>query len=268
MENRYGGYDKLEFVAECYDSVYDTHGRKDKDIHFYIDRSRKANGRTLELGCGTGRVLIPIATSGYEITGLDLSPYMLEKCREKLNMQQEEVQQRVRLVEANMVNFNTEETYNLVTIPFRPFQHLISIEEQKGCLKSVYRHIDPNGLLILDVFRPYFPRLVSNPEYMIEKEDAPDTTLPDGRRLRRTSRTAGFHPELQYNDIELIYYVTHLDGKVERLVESFPMRYFFRYEMEHLLNICGFRVIDLYGDFDESEFGDDSPEMIFVAEKF
>ena len=265
MAGRYGGYEDQEFVAEYYDSAYDH--LRTKDIGFFISYSKKSNGRTLELGCGTGRVLIPTAIAGCEITGFDLSSYMLGKCREKLERQPSEVQKRVKLVQGNMTGFDTNEKYSLVTIPFRPFQDLISVEEQKSCLNSIYKHLASGGLLIFDVFHPYPPRLVRNPEYMTEKEDLPLTQLPDGRTLRRTNRTSAFHRDQQYNDIELIYYISHPEGKKERLVESFPMRYFFRYELEHLLNLCGFRVVELFGDFDKSDFSNDSPEMIFVAEK-
>ena len=102
---------------------------------------------------------------------------------------------------------------------------------------------------------------------MFEIEDLPETLLSDGRQLRRTTRIAAFHREQQFNDIEMIYYVSHSDDRKERLVQSFPMRYFYRYEMEHLLTLCGFRVIELFGDFDRSEFASNSPEMIFMAEK-
>ncbi len=268
MKSRYGGYEDYRFVAEYYDCFYDDNTRRGTtDVSFFVDYSVKADGRTLELGCGTGRVLIPTAAAGCEITGFDLSPYMLEKCRDKLSGESTKTKQRVRLVQGNMTALSTGETYKLITIPFRPFQHLVSIEEQKGCLESAYRHLDSGGLLILDVFRPYFSRLEPSPVNMEEREDAPETTLPDGRKLRRTSRIAAFHPEHQYNDIELNYHITHPDGKTERLVQSFPMRYFFRYEMEHLLGLCGFRIVDLFGDFDSSEFTADSPEMIFVAKK-
>ncbi|MEE8413150.1 MAG: class I SAM-dependent methyltransferase [Dehalococcoidales bacterium] len=267
MTSRFGGYEEQEFIAEFYDSEYEHLRSKSKDVDFYLDCSKGTDGRTLELGCGTGRVLIPTASSGYEITGLDLSPYMLMKCREKLDKQVVEVQQRVKLVQGNMTDFETGETYSLVTIPFRPFQHLISAEEQKDCLKCVNRHLAPDGLFVFDVFNPFPPRLVDNPEYKVEREDLPETQLPDGRKLRRTNRITAFHRDLQYNDIELIYYVTHPDGNMERLVQSFPMRYFFRYEMEHLLELCGFRIVELFGDFERSEFSVDSPDMIFVAEK-
>ena len=92
-------------------------------------------------------------------------------------------------------------------------------------------------------------------------------TLPDGRRVKLTERTAAFHRAEQSNDVELIYNITHPDGHTERLVMAFTVRYFFRYEVEHLLARCGFHVVGLYGDFGGSPLRDDSPEMIFVAEK-
>lgn len=265
MASRFGGYEDLEFVAEFYDLVYE-HLRR-KDIEFFIAHSQRARGRTLELGCGTGRVLIPTAISECEITGLDISPYMLQKCQAKLDKQPEEVQERVRLVQGNMTDFNTGEIYSLVTVPFRPFQHLISVDEQKACLHCVNRHLVPQGLLIFDLFHPFPPRLVYDPKYTAEIEDLPEMKLPDGRTLRRTTRISGFHREEQYNDVELIHYVSYPDGRTERLVNAFPMRYFYRYEVEHLLDLCGFRVLDLFGDFAKSGFSTDSPEMIFVAEK-
>jgi len=66
--------------------------------------------------------------------------------------------------------------------------------------------------------------------------------------------------------VEMIYTVTHPDGRKEPLVFAFTVRYFFAYEVEHLLARSGFRVAEVYGDFDRSPLGDTSPEMIFVAE--
>jgi hypothetical protein len=68
--------------------------------------------------------------------------------------------------------------------------------------------------------------------------------------------------------VELIYYVMHPDGRRERLVHRFPMRYFFRFEVEHLLARCGFTVEQVYGDYDKTPFGSGpSHELIFVAER-
>jgi SAM-dependent methyltransferase len=264
MAGRYGEYETQEFIAELYDVTYAS--RSLEDVDFFVEQSRKTTGRILELGCGTGRVLIPVAISGREVTGLDISLHMLRKCREKLSEQPKDVQARVRLIQGNMADFSTGEHYSLATVPFRPFHHLISIEEQKACLNRINQHLTPQGRLIIDLLN-CFPPAMYDPKYWVEQETQKDLKLPGGRTLRCTTRIADFHRDQQINDLELIYYINDPDGKVERLVQAFPLRYFFRYEVEHLLELCGFSVLDLFGDYDKSKFFNDSPEMIFVSEK-
>src|SRR5439155_646631 len=88
-----------------------------------------------------------------------------------------------------------------------------------------------------------------------------------GRMLERAvKKRAAFHRAEQRNDVEMSFSIKHQDGRQERLVIAWPLRYFFRYEVEHLLARCGFKVAALYGDFDRSPIRDDSPEMIFVTE--
>ena len=262
MTTNFGGYEQHEFVAEFYDLIYESR----KDVDFFIEYSREVKGRTLELGCGTGRILIPTALAGCEITGLEVSYYMLEKCREKLDKQTRQVQERVRLIQGNMADFETGESYELVTAPFRSFQHLISVEEQKNCLNCANRHLVRRGLLILDLYHTIGPRMY-HPRYTFEQELMADQKLPDGRYFRCTTRISAFHRERQYNDTEIIYYISNPDGRADRLVQTFPLRYFFRYEIEHLLHICGFRVVEIFGDYDGSPYSQNSPEMIFIAEK-
>ena len=258
------GYEDLEFVSEFYDTMYNQLARR--DIEFFVDYAKKAGGKILELGCGTGRVLIPTAVAGCEITGLDLSPFMLQKCREKVAKLPAETRKNIRLIQGDMTNFATGEKYALATIPFRPLQHLITIAEQKACLDCINTHLVKKGKLVFDVYHTYLPRLIDT-KYFMEMEVGPALTLPDGRVIKRTNRTAAFHHAEQYNDIEFIFYVSYPDGKKERLVHAFPMRYFYRYEIEHLLSLCGFKILEFYGNFDKSQFSDESQEMIFVAEK-
>ncbi len=252
-------------MAELYDLVPAYRDRPDKD--FYLRCAAASNGRILELGCGTGRVLVPIAERGYPITGLDMSEHMLAKCRRKLEALGKVRTDQVQLVQGNMANFRFNHKFGLAIITFHAFQHLITAEQQMACLNCVNRHLEMTGKLIFDVFFVDFKR-INNPLFSEEMEFFGESELPDGRRLTANYRIAGFHTAVQYNDIEMIYYLTNLDGNVERIVHAFPMRYFFRYEVEHLLERCGFRVVDLYGNFDESPLMNDSPEMIFIAEKF
>ena len=259
------GYRDHAFVADFYDHIYGDRMAR-QDVQFFVDYARKAGGRTLELGCGTGRVLIPTAAAGCDITGLDLSPFMLDKCREKLAQESPEVQARVNLVPGDMTNFSFGERFALITTPFRPFQHLLAVADQKACLSCVRKHLLPGGRFILDVYNPSEFAL-RDPRYSMEIETDPWQDLPDGRRMRRTTRIVGLHRAEQHFDIELIHYVKHPDGREERLVHAFPFRYSYRYELEHLLETCGFRVMELFGNYDRSPFADDSPEMVFVAEK-
>ncbi|MFY9530386.1 MAG: class I SAM-dependent methyltransferase [Candidatus Acidiferrales bacterium] len=251
------------FVAEYYDAIPFVKDRA--DLMFYLDEAKRSGDPIVELGCGTGRVLLPIAEAGHRVCGLDLSPHMLKKCREKLRRLSPEVRNRVRLVEADMIQFELGEKFRLISIPFRPFQHLLSVEEQISCLRAAHRHLEPGGRLILDVFQADLKRL-HDPFFLEESKQPWEFTLPDGRCIRLTDRIVAFHRAAQVNDVEQIFYVTHPDGRAERFVHAFRMRYFFRYEVEHLLARCGFRVVELFGDYDRSPLRDDSPEMLFLAE--
>lgn len=260
-----GGYTDYPFVAEFYD---DTVPYKDRqDVQFFVEAAQASGGKTLELGCGTGRVLIPTAQAGCEIVGLDLSSYMLEKCRVALNKEPSVVQARVRLVEDDMCSFDLDKEFSLVTLPFRPFQHIQTVEEQIACLQTVHRHLEPGGRLILDLFNPSMKMMVSE-ETKKESGDEPEFTMADGRRVLRRWRMPHKDAFKQVNDAEIIYYVTHPSGKKERLVHKFKMRYLFRWEAEHLLARCGFEVEHLYAGYDKSAFGSKDPgELIFVARK-
>jgi SAM-dependent methyltransferase len=255
-------YDALENVGVLYDHVgaYATRA----DVAFYVDEASSADGKVLELASGTGRVLLPIARSGKEIVGVERSRGMLDRCRAKLASEAEEVQQRVRLHAADIRDFALEDRFAVAIIPFRAMQHILSIDDQLACLDCIRRHLVPGGRLVFDVFNPDFARL-SAPTGE-EFEDTPDTPLPDGSRFRRTGRIVAVHRVDQINDIELIYHIKPTGGgKVERRVHAFPMRWYLRFELEHLLARAGFSLECLYGNFDRSPLTSDSPEIVVAA---
>ena len=257
--------DEYEGAAEFYDYVvpYATRG----DVEFYVDEALAANGPVLELGCGTGRVLIPIARAGVTIDGLDGSPNMLARCREKLLAEPAKVQSRVTLHEGDMRSFELRKQFALVTIPFRPFQHLLTVDDQLACLRSIHRHLTSEGRLILDIFNPSIDLLVNRP-LGVEMVEGPPFEMPDGRSVTRSFKISNPDRFEQVNDIELIYDVTHRDGRTGRQVHAFRMRYLFRFEAEHLLARAGFAVEQLYAGYDRSAYGSTYPgELIFIARK-
>ncbi len=164
-----------------------------------------------------------------------------------------------------MARFDLGEKFRLVIIPFRPLQHLLEVQQHMDCLECARKHLAPGGRLILDVFQTDAERM-HDPVHMRETLVTEYVTT-DGRQVRITERVAAFHRAEQRNDVEMIFSIRHRDGRQERMVFAWPLRYFFRYEVEHLLARCGFKVAAEYGDFDRTPIRDDSPEMIFVAEK-
>jgi SAM-dependent methyltransferase len=260
-----GGYAEYEFVADLYDHVVPYRTRP--DVAFYVEAAQESGGPVLEVGCGTGRVLIPTARAGVEIVGLDLSTHMLEICRNRLRQEPAAVQARTQLVMADMRDFELGRAFRLATVPFRPFQHLTTVEDQISCLRSIGGHLEVGGRLILDLFNPSLEALTSD-NVGEEVGEEPEFTTPDGRKVVRRHRIVARDLHNQINQVELIYYVTHPDGTQERLMHAFPMRYLFRFEAEHLLVRCGFEVEAIYADFDKSPYGSEYPgELIFVARR-
>lgn len=249
--------------AEYYDYVNPYRDRR--DVGFFVAMAREAGGPVLELGCGTGRVLIPTAKAGAQIVGLDASTPMLAVCRKKLSHESSDVQGRVQLVQADMREFLLRRDFPLVTIPFRSFQHLLTVQDQLACLGRIHDHLRPGGLLVLDIFNPSLPRLVDE-RYLVEAEEEPPFSMPDGRRVVRQSRLVSRDLARQTLEVEFTYTVTCQDRREEKLKCLFPIRYFFRFEVEHLLARSGFLVEAVYGDYDRRAFGIKEPEeMIFVA---
>ena len=252
-ESNYDGHPKL---PELYDQIPSYNSRS--DVGFYLSLCRQT-GEALELGCGTGRLLIAAAEAGCSMTGLDNSKHMLARCRAKTDALSSEVRDRICLIEADMTDFQLSRSFKLAIVPFRPIQHLTTIDEQLEFLRCVHRHLQPGGRLVFDVFNPNLT-LLAAPINSEEIEDTPELYLPDGRRLRRTFRMLRKRYAEQCTDCELIYY---LDGRP--IVQPLTMRYFFRFELEHLLARSGFELAALYGGFDGSAFADNSPEMVFLA---
>ncbi len=257
--------DLYDRIASFYDAIVPY--RQREDVAFFVDVARESGGPVLEVGCGTGRVLIPTARAGIEITGLDASPAMLKVCRTSLEREPEDVRGLVTLVQGDMRNFGLDDRFALVTLPFRPFQHLLEVADQTTCLRCIHAHLEEGGRLVLDLFNPMIERL-SEAKYPTEFECEPPATLEDGSEMVRSNRMMSRDLARQCIDVELRHDFTFPGGRKEEYVENITLRYFFRYEVEHLLARCGFEVENLYADYARTSFGEIYPgELLFVAKK-
>jgi len=249
-----------EWSTEIYDFV--SRSRRD-DVELWLTLANETGGPVLELACGTGRALLPLAQAGYECVGIDLSPYMLRIARRKLAQEPADVRGRVTLAEGDMKSFDLGREFGLVFITARSLQALLTREDQRACLQRCARHLRPGGLLGIDVFNPRLDRLV-RPGGVDEQPDEYDG--PDGCRVRETG-----HTDYDLANQTLVWKsraeCTSGDGQVVVREYDCPLHYFFRFEFEWMLEACGFEVEALYGDFARSPFTAESPEMVFVARR-
>jgi SAM-dependent methyltransferase len=256
---------EYEAFAEFYDYVVPYRSRP--DVAFFVDLARACGGTVLEVGCGTGRILLPCARAGPSVVGLDLSAPMLTVLGQNLVREPREVRERVRVVHGDMRAFDLGERFALITMPFRSFQHALTPEDQQATLRCVRRHLADDGRFVLDLFNPSIPFLgdaawgrlpISEPEF----------EMPDGRKVTRSYRVTARDFINQRQRVEFVLDVVHPDGRTEHRAEEFEIRYLFRFEAQYLLEREGFEVEALYSDYARTPYGTEYPgELVFVARK-
>lgn len=254
-------YDEIPDFGLLYDSVPAYNERP--DVAFYVAEAKSATGPVLELGCGTGRILVPIARAGVDVTGLDSSRTMLERCRHKLATENDPVRAHAAVRDGDVRDFDLGRKFGLIIAPFRVMQHQTTVEDQFRFLASVARHLQPGGRFVFDVFNPHFGRMVMHDG--LEAGDTPEFTMPDGRVMRRNFRIRRVRWLEQVNEVELIYYLSRAGAPEERFVHAFDMRWFLGAELEHLLTRAGFRILATYGDFHRGPLTEQSSERIVCA---
>ena len=152
--------DSYSITAKYYDGAYAA--KQDLvDLPFYLDLAEQTVGPILEVACGTGRVLLPIARKGIEIHGVDNSRPMLKILEDRLAREPREVRQRVKLHEGDMRDFRLGAQFPLVIIPFRPMQHMQTVQDQVSALATAALHLNDTGVLAFDVFYPKFEMITA-----------------------------------------------------------------------------------------------------------
>lgn len=237
------------------------------DVAFYVEEAYSARSPVLEIGCGTGRILIPVAEAGLEVVGLDASPDMLAIAGKKLEWCGPDIHGRVQLVRGDMRDFALDRLFSLVTIPYRAFLHNLSVEDQLRTLERVRAHLSEDGRLILNVFDPKVQLLAAG-----------RWSVPSGRRREfvhpRTGNRVTIKEDFRYDvDGQLVegeFVFDEIDDATGAIVATthspLTLRYIFRYEMEHLLARSGLRVEMLFGDFKRGPYRAGG-EQIWVARR-
>jgi SAM-dependent methyltransferase len=231
-----------------------------EDLAFWGDLARQHGGPVLELGCGSGRVLLYLAREGFEAVGVDSSPGIIALARRRI-AKQPSIAGRIQLLEADFRRLELKKTFPLVIAPFNTFSHLTERADVTAALGTICAHLEPGGALALALPNP-IPIYSSPPEGLVLERSFRDEerglTVQQFSSLR-VDRVA------QLGHITWIYDEIDSAGKVVRTPVPMTLRYFFPNEIPLLLELAGLRILHLWGDYDRSPFAEDSPVLIAVG---
>jgi SAM-dependent methyltransferase len=252
------------YDPELYDLV--NAGSFQGDIEWYRQKARVCGGRVLELGVGTGRVMLPIAQDGVSIHGIDADPGMLAELRRKIASLPADVQKRITLAEGDMRSFRAEGTFALVIIPFRAFLHSVTASDQVACLRSVHDHLEPGGTVAFNVFHPSL-------DYMAQHVGAfagvwrwrGTHALSDGRVIVRSeaNRYDTVHQRVRSQQR---YEEYAADGNLVRtFLQRLELAYLYPADIRRLLEQTGFGQVHITGGFNGQPFASDTDELVVEA---
>lgn len=233
------------------------------DIPFYLEEARQAPGPVLELACGTGRLTIPIAQSGVEITGLDQSASMLAHARMKAGR----AGISIAWIEADCRQFELRRKFALIFMAFNSMQHLHDHASLAALFANVKKHLADGGRFILDVFNPSIAILNRDPGKRIREREYND---PDGKGTIILEQTSVYDDAAQVNRIRWYFRRAPHDGEPgaeekDFRVEDLHMRCFFPEELNLLVRCHGFEIDAKFGNFERKPFASGDPKQIVVC---
>jgi SAM-dependent methyltransferase len=245
----------FERIPRLYDWEHDPF-RDDVELHLAL--ARRFGGPILELACGTGRILAPLAATGFDCTGVDSEPEMLARARERLA----KASLRVRLEQQRLETLELDSRFRTILFPLDSLGLLLDRPQQIAALRAARRHVTHDGRLVVDVSNGNLRGGNEAPEEFLHHLTAPD---PDTGRPITKWAVRRPHPAEQLDELTFFYDEQDESGCVRRTTTDLRLRWFTRFELELLLEAASWRVEELYGDYGLGGYGPTSDRIIVVA---
>ena len=246
-----------DLTSEFYDLEY---GLGQADVIFFSRMARQTGSPVLEIGCGTGRISIPIAETGIEVWGLDNSRNMLRAFQQKLKKLNESL--NIKIVEGDALDFKLDKKFNLIFFASNTFLHLDQ-ESKLKALEIAANHLSDKGILVVDVFNPQV--LGTKLDSMYYMNGYP--IINNGRKFLVYAHSKHIPGEKKII-VDKKYYLAIEDGLVESLRTHFVINYITKGDLEQLAESASLKIVDIYGDYDFSSFSlKYSPRMIFLLSR-
>ena len=251
MKNEYND------IAAFYDV---EHAPFDEDVEMYRNFAELSGGSLLELACGSGRLLLPLAQDGYDLMGVDSSASMLAIAREHLT--EAGVLARCELMQADIRTMRLGRTFRMAFIALGSFAHLTKRSEQQEALTTVRVHLSTGSLFLLDISNADIRYMESLGGQMLHQ----GTWQRDDGTMLTHFVSPATATERRMLELTHFYDVYSQGGAIQRTTTTMHLALFERGEVELLLEQAGFTIKDVYGTYDLDPYQVDSPRMIFVAE--
>lgn len=246
-KSEHGRVPNLYSETACfYDHIPAGEKHKRDEIGFYLDQARNIQGAVLELGCGTGRITLPLAESGKQVWGLDLSLAMLRILEAKLQRYDPSVKERIRLVHGSMANFDLGQKFELIIVPFFSFMVLTEEADRQSCLSCVRSHLEIGGTFIFDIdSTPLAP--ASEPREITRLQWVDPNS---GSHLRYVTSLLNADLEKRITRQEHSVYETKLDGSLQVHKDAFMFSHLQADEIRQMLIAAHFEITQETGYFD------------------
>lgn len=239
-------------APELYDLLFDS---LDFDLHYWLEVGRGAGGPVLELACGSGRLLRPIRRAGVDIDGLDASPAMIARLKDRAAADGLEVRAKV----ADMRDFEMGRRYARIFCGFNGFAHCETVEDQLSVLRCARRHLAPGGALVIHMSYPG-PGYWSEPEGKAVLEH--EASRPGGGKFQLwDNRRKDVVAQRQDSEVE-IWELDAAGRPVATHAFTTHQRWVYRFELELLLRAAGFERLEFLGGFDGSPLRTPEDQMI------
>ena len=228
--------------------------KHDNDISFWLNFAKQYNSNSiLELGCGTGRISIPLVEAGFDVTGLDISESMIAFAKTKSS--------QIKWIHADACDFDLNQKHQLIIFPYNGMLH-IQPDGLRDCFSCVKKHLRSDGRFVIDIANPSLNLLLKLSQSQGERlasifED------PSGSGTVIVSQESAYDAANQILTNKRIYRFT---GNHKEICDIFKRRIYFPQEIETLLRWSGFEIEKKYGDYDLSPFTSDAPQQLIICQ--
>ncbi len=252
-----------EIQAMLNDLVRLHHADYQEDISFWLAWT---DGRDpiLELGCGHGRVTLPLLEAGHQVVGLDLDQDSLRYLNSSITSADQDLQSRAVIIQADMLKYQPRSKYGAVLIPCNTYS-IFSEDERQSLLKNVRRLLLPTGILIASVPNPVLLKALVEDMDGEDLEPEVEKIFPHPETGNPVQVSSRLHINGDVVSWDWIYDEMFPDGKVVRTLQSTSHQLCSPEEYYQELFQAGFGNITFLGDFNGGTFDDQAPYLILIC---